>query len=134
MNTGNFTGASFVFTTSYKELTGLSTSFVLASPSQDFAMTTDGRLKYTGINAKIFSASASCYTASATNRLTIKIYKNGSAITGATSYSNNNKTFIDWYPVSLSTNDYLSVFAFTAPATTQAVTSISLSAKFMGGS
>lgn len=133
MNTGNFTGANFVFTTTLKEITGLSTSFTLASPSQDFAMTTDGRLKYTGLTTKWFSVSAALYVNSG-NQTELQVNKNGSAVTGSTARSNNSRIFLDNFPVSMSTNDYLSVFARSLPGATSAITNVSLSAKFIGGS
>jgi len=133
MNTGNFTGANFVFTTTLKEITGLSTSFTLASPSQDFAMTTDGRLKYTGLTTKLFSVSAALYVNSG-NKTELQVNKNGSAVTGSVARSNNSRIFLDNFPVSMSTNDYLSVFARSLPGATSAITNVSLSAKFIGGS
>ena len=53
-----YTGIAVSYTTSYTELTGLPISFSIVSPVQDFAMTTDGRLKYTGIPTKLFAVSA----------------------------------------------------------------------------
>ena len=47
MNTGNWTGVSKAITSAGTEMGSLSTSFTLMSPSNDFSMTTDGRLKYT---------------------------------------------------------------------------------------
>jgi len=133
MNTGNFTGANFVFTTTLKEITGLSTSFTLASPSQDFAMTTDGRLKYTGLTTKWFSVSAALYVNSG-NQTELRVYKNGSTVTGSFARSNNSRTFLDNFPVNMSTNDYISIFARSIPGATSAITNVSLSAKFIGGS
>lgn len=137
MNTGNWTGTSnFAYTTSYKELTGLSTSFTLASPSQDFAMTTDGRLKYTGLTTKLFSVSAACYASllSGAVGMSIQIRKNGSAITGCQAYYSHSSASIDDFQISLSTNDYLSVFVQVASNQTAPVLQVNLGANSIGGS
>lgn len=129
MNTGNFTGANFAFTTSYKEVTALSTSFTMTSPSQDFAMTTDGRLKYTGITNKLFSVSATLFAVNSTSPewFSIQIYKNGSPVSDAFVYTGI-ATRIAGFPISMSTNDYLSIFTKAQAAATNAIQTVILSA------
>lgn len=105
-----FTGIAYAYTTSYAELTGLPVSFSIVSPVQDFAMTTDGRLKYTGIPTKLFYVSAVVPALeNSTNWISIKLYKNGSALTGSDVYANS-MLRINNFEVSMSTNDYVSVF------------------------
>jgi hypothetical protein len=134
MNTGNFTGATFVFTTSYKELTGLSTSFVLASPSQDFAMTTDGRLEYTGIKTKTFSIDATFTIASnSLGNEAIELYKNGTATGIACFVGDINTLTLNGVPVSLSTNDYVSLFAKSSTNLTVNIYSVTIVATSMEG-
>lgn len=104
------TTVSFAMTASYKEFTGLSTSFTLASTAQDFAMTTDGRLKYTGIPDKLFAIDAGYGTPGVSSSMAIAIYKNGST-TGFQSFSVGvNVPAICQAFVSLATNDYISIF------------------------
>lgn len=105
-----YTGIAVSYTTSYTELTGLPISFSIVSPVQDFAMTTDGRLKYTGIPTKLFAVSAVVPAQeNGTNWISIKLYKNGSAVAGSDVYANS-MLRINNFEVSMSTNDYISVF------------------------
>ena len=129
MNTGNWTGVSFAYTTSYAELTSLGTNFTLMSPSNDFAMTTDGRLKYTGINTRNFNATASIMMTETSGNIAIAVYKNGSLITGAETYVNRSLLAIPSTIVSLSTNDYLSIFAKRSASGTRRIYQIILSAE-----
>jgi hypothetical protein len=135
MNTGNWTGTtSFSFTTGFKELTGLSHSFTLASPSPDFAMTTDGRLKYTGTNTRVFLCSAACYASilSGAIGMVIQIRKNGSAVTGAQAYYQNSAALIEDFPISLDTNDYISIFVATASNQSAPVLQANIAARYVG--
>ena len=111
MNTGNWTGVNVAFSANtYKELASLGTNFTLMSPSNDFAMTTDGRLKYTGINTRNFLINSGVSHSRNTDT-SIAIYKNGVLVTGAECITDicNSLTNED-VPVSLSTNDYVSVW------------------------
>ena len=123
------TGASFSFTTSYTEITGLSISFALSSASQDFAMTTDGRLKYTGIPDKLFAVSANLFTVSSTSPewLSIQIYKNGSAVSESSIYSGTSVR-VPGFSVTMSTNDYLSIFTKAQAAASNIIYTAKLSA------
>ena len=128
------TTVSFAMTASYSEFTALSTSFILASPSQDFAMTTDGRLKYTGLETKSFAVDASLgISVAVVGNIAIAIYKNGSA-TGFESFSVGvNSPAICQAFVSLATNDYLSLFTKSNTNQTINIYGISLSATSMEG-
>lgn len=133
MNAGNWTGVTFAMTTSYQELASLSTSYQLASPSQDFSMTTDGRLKYTGATTKSFYVDAQ-FTSSPTGNFAIQLYKNGVALTGSETYQVGSfRTIINRFPVDLSTNDYLSVYGKIASSASISLLTITLSATFAGG-
>lgn len=109
MNTGGWTGISFSMTTSYKELASLSTAFTLSSPATDFAMTADGRLRYTGKDPRRFIATGflSC---GASASYALAIYKNGSIITGSDSYCVSGVVLATTPITSLSTDDYISLF------------------------
>lgn len=122
------TAVNFSATTSYQELASLSTSFTLATTSPDFAMTTDGRLKYTGILTKNFLATGSiCISTASTGSTAIQIYKNGVA-TGIQSYETSIPTLsTQKVPLSLATNDYISLFCKVSSATTRTLYSITLS-------
>lgn len=124
MNTGNWTGVSKALTTSYQELTSLGTNFVLASTPQDFAMTTDGRLKYTGIPTKRFSVNASASFSAATF---IELYKNGVSLNDSESYSAVYGR-IPSFSVDLSANDYISIWAKVPSNTSVTFYTITLSA------
>lgn len=108
MNTGNWTGATFSVTTSYTELTGLGTAFTLSSPSNDFAMTTDGRIKYTGVNDRNFNA-VGYIGYGASGRMGLGIFKNGSFVEDAYSFVGADHVQ-SRAVITLSTNDYLSLF------------------------
>ena len=114
MNTGNWTGATFSVTTSYTELTSLSTSFTLSSPANYFSMTTDGRLKYTGINNMQFNA-VGYIGYGASGRMALGIFKNGSLVEESYSFVGADHVQV-MTNITLSTNDYLSLFVkrFTA--------------------
>lgn len=129
MNTGNWTGVSVTLSSNtYKEMASLGTNFTLMPTVQDFAMSTDGRLKYTGIDTRNFIANASI-NAGNDSRFSIAIYKNGSLITGAESYSNSTNAFINEnVKVSLATNDYLSVWLQRLTGTTVRVYQVTLGA------
>lgn len=134
MNTGNWTGVSFAFTTAYQEMTSLGTNFTLASPSSDFAMTTDGRLKYTGSPTKPFYVDALFQTGSNLGAFAIQVYLNGSSVTGADSYVSGGGIFIvSRAPVLLATDDYLSIFAKKSNNLSIAILQLTLSATFAGG-
>lgn len=111
MNTGSWTGASITLAdNTYKEIGSLSTSFTLSSYSTDFAMTTDGRLKYTGIDTKLFSVT-SFINFNNSARFSSAIYKNGVLISDAQSYSNGSSVSINKkVEVYLSTDDYISLW------------------------
>jgi len=128
------TTVSFSMTASYKEFTGLSTSFTLASTAKDFAMTTDGRLKYTGANTKVFAIDAGYgVTPAVSGSMAIAIYKNGST-TGFQSFSVGvNVPAICQAFVSLATNDYVSIFVKSNTNQTINLYGIYLSASSMEG-
>lgn len=123
MNTGNWTGITFSSTTSYQELTALGTNFTLASPSKDFAMTTDGRLKYTGIPTKRFIVDATTPASSSF----IKLYKNGVALNDSEDWGVSRQR-IPSFSVDLSTDDYISIWLKGLSATSVFITQIMLSA------
>ena len=129
MNTGNWTGHSKAIASGGTEMTSLGTNFTLMSPSNDFSMSTDGRLKYTGAKNKNFIASA--FLAENTNtQIAIFIYKNGSPLTGVSSAaSSGNFLLVNKVPVSLVTNDYLSIFCKIPGGNTVTITQINLSAE-----
>ena len=128
MNTGNSTGISFLYTTSYKELSSLGTNFTLMSNAPYFTMTTDGRLKYTGKNTLNFVSNAVMLGSDTGNRA-IAIGKNGTIITGSDCYNDRNTFICPNVLVSLSTNDYLSVFAKRSTSSTSAIYQIILTAE-----
>lgn len=133
MNTGNWTGVSFAFTTAYQEMRSLGTNFTLASPSQDFVMTTDGQLKYTGVTTKLFNVDALLQTGS-TSSYAIQIYLNGSPIAGAEDYEvGGGIMMICRLQTLLSTNDYISIFAKKSTAASVTIMQLALSATFAGG-
>ena len=105
-----YTGATFTITTSYTELKSLATAFAIFTPSNDFSMSTDGRLAYTGTNTRKFLASASIANSLGFNSQAIAIAKNGTNITGAQSYADSGTLILNDIEVSLATNDYLSIF------------------------
>ena len=123
MNTGNWTGVTFSRTTSYQELTSLGTNFSLAPTSQDFAMTTDGRLKYTGLVKKRFIVDASVETASPL----IKIYKNGSPLDDSESFGVSRPRIANFL-VDLDTNDYISLWLKGSSASSIAIVQVNLAA------
>ena len=129
MNTGSWTGVSKTIASGGTEMGSLSTSFTLMTPSKDFSMSTDGRLKYTGAKNKNFLASA--YLSENTNtQIAIFIYKNGSPITGVSSNTGSgNFLLANKIPIALVTNDYLSVFCEISGGNTVTITQISLSAR-----
>jgi len=108
--TGAASGNTLSFSITPVEVRGLSTPFTLESSSKDFAMTTDGRLTYTGSDTKKFM----CWCTTSVNNSAngaVQLYKNGSPIAGAiargTMYGN---IGVAGTIVSLATNDYLSTF------------------------
>jgi len=127
MNTGNFSGVSFAFTTSYQELTSIGTNFTLASPAQDFAMSTDGRLKYTGIPSKRFLVDAVLNTSSLPDWTALQLYKNGSGLSDSISYAISSVKIAS-FEVELATNDYLSLFTKTQNNGSYTISNISLAA------
>ncbi len=135
VNTNNWTGTSFSFTSSYQELAGMSTAYTLSSPSADFSMSADGRLQYTGINTKLFTVDAGFYPGTSFN-YALQLRVNGSAVTGSDVYASaGRRPFICRFPVSLATNDYLSLFARSNVSHAGvAIYMASLSATYMGGS
>lgn len=133
MNTGGWTGISFAFTTAYQELAGLATAYTLVSPSKDFAMTTDGRLKYTGTTTKTFNVDAQFTTTSSAN-FAIQLYKNGVALSGSESYQAGSfRTLLSRFPIDLSVNDYLSIYGKISSSASASILNITLSATFAGG-
>lgn len=128
MNTASWTGASFSTTTAYQELTAMGTNFTLASPSKDFSMTTDGRMQYTGNNARTFMVSGYLNTTSGAN-IALAIFKNGVLITGAESYSGGLACTIVPIPVSLIKNDYVSLFVKVSANGPKIMLQLTLSAR-----
>lgn len=129
MNTGDWTGVNFAFTTAYKELASLGTNFTLTSGSTNFAMTTDGRLKYTGtptVNVRVNSA---VVLANGSGSYATQLYKNGVAIAGSEIYVPNNGTpvLIDFVVNSVATNDYFSIFIKRSASSTQTIFNATLS-------
>lgn len=103
-------GNSLTFGASPTEITGTPVAFTLDTLStSDFTMTTDGRLKYTGSKTKTFrcSASFSCTNAAAG---VLQIYKGGVAVTNAIGRGLLSQVVVLGTEISLSTNDYLSLF------------------------
>lgn len=132
MNNGGV-GLNFNFTTSYQEMTSLGTNFVLAPLAEYFTMTTDGRLKYTGIKTQLFLFDALLQTASSSNA--IQLYKNGSPLTGAESYINSASGInVMKFPTLMLTNDYISVYAKRLAAATAGIFQVILSASIANGS
>ena len=129
MNTGNWSGVSITLVDdTYKELTSLGTNFTLMSPSSDFAMTTDGRLKYTGATTRNFLIN-SAVAINNTARLSIAVYKNGSVITGSPIFTFQTQGLTNENtPISLATNDYISLWLKRITGTTVTIFSISLGA------
>ena len=112
-NSGNYTGESFSFTTSYQELASFGTgSWTLATPVSNFIMSPDGRLKYVGAETRYFLAEAYFVTTNAGGNFSIAIYKNGVLVSGAESWMSAASTIsILPYPMgTLSTNDYISLY------------------------
>lgn len=130
------TGLPFTFTTSYQEMSGLGTSFVLSSPAQNFAMTTDGRLKYIGVKPDTFMFEALFQLLSAGVITTaIRLYKNGSPLAGSESYQGGQSgTQIIPFPVEMVTNDYVSLWVKRSSSTTPSIAQIILSATSANGS
>lgn len=130
MNTANWTGVSFAFTTSYQELTTLGTNFTLASASNNFAMTTDGRLKYTGTPTISCIVSATLYVSNGGN-FAVQLYKNGVAISGSEAYSAGSAgvSVVNFTVSSVATNDYFSIFAKRSANLSVAILQASLSAQ-----
>lgn len=133
MNTGNWTGAPFSLTTSYQELSGLSTVYTLSPAAQYFSMTTDGRLKYTGAESKDFVVDAQ-YANSASLSGAMKLYKNGAPLNDSEVYQVSfRRCMLAGFFVTLSANDYLSIWCRASSAVSSAITQISLSATFLAG-
>jgi hypothetical protein len=131
-DSNTFTGLNFSYTTSYKELTSLPVAFGISSTAQDFAMSTDGRLKYTGVVTKRFSVSAGFSSvASGSHWIALQLYKNGSGLTDSTVYGVT-AMLISCYEVTLSTNDYLSLFVKAQSGFTANIKNIILSACSIG--
>lgn len=127
------TGVSFSFTTAYQQMASLGVNFILAAKSKNFAMTTDGQLKYTGLKPRTFYFDANLQTTSASYAL--QLYKNGSPISGSEMYipaaSGAN---ILKFPVSMVTNDYVSVYAKASAGATTTIFQVILSASIANGS
>lgn len=124
---------SFAFTTSFQELTSLGTNFVLASLSQNFEMTTDGRLKYTGVKEKPFVVSASMSLTTSTS-YGIQIYKNGVALPGIAWYVTFGYTNIFKAPTMLATNDYISLYTRRLSGGSLSIAQVTVSAESLSGS
>ena len=97
-------------------------------------MSTDGRLAYTGTKTITVIANACINADTHSPTKAIAIYKNGSLITGAENYSGTVSNDYCWpiasVPVSLSTNDYLSVWHKASAASAgEIIYQVSLSAK-----
>ncbi len=131
MNTGNWTGQTFSFTSSYQELTSIGTNFTLASGATDFAMTTDGRLKYTGATTINVVLNAYYSVANGSGTYAMELYKNGSALTGSEIYvPNNGHPTISGFTVnSVATNDYFSIWVKRSASQSNAIYSAFLSAE-----
>lgn len=132
MNT-NATGVVFAFTTSYQELRSLGTNFVLASPAQNFDMVSDGRLRYIGISTKTFAFDVYYTQATGTN-LALQLYKNGSPVAGSEWFQGFTSGNIMKFPVSMVTNDYVSVWGKRSSASNATIHQIILSAGSANGS
>lgn len=128
MNTGNWTGISFSALTTYSELSGLTTAYVLASPVQDFSMTTNGRLQYTGTANKTLLVSANVGFNAVSSGYAIQLFKNGIALPGSENYQMAPTSLaIEDFPVTVATNDYVSVWLKRSAAGTAPLTQITLS-------
>lgn len=130
------TGFAFSYTTSYQEFTAISgLPFSLASNAQDFAMTTDGRLKYTGIQTKTFMFDALLQSTGGATATSIMLYKNGSPVTGSDVYITVSSGInICAFPVQMATNDYVSLWAKKQSNASGNVNQIILSAGSANGS
>lgn len=128
MNTGNWTGISFSALTTYSELSGLTTAYVLASPVQDFSMATNGQLQYTGTVSKTLLVSANVGFNPVSSGYSIQLFKNGIALPGSECYETGPTSLavID-FPVTVVTNDYISIFLKRSAAGTAPITQIGLS-------
>lgn len=128
MNTGNWTGISFSALTTYSELSGLTTAYVLASPVQDFSMTTNGQLQYIGTASKTLLVSANVGFNPVSSGYAIQLFKNGIALAGSECYETGPTSLavID-FPVTVVTNDYISIFLKRSTAGTAPITQIALS-------
>jgi hypothetical protein len=128
MNTGSWTGDTFSFTTAYQEMSSIGVNFTLLSPSFEFEMTTDGRLKYTGSTTKTFSVNAT-FSCSNSGSFAMQIYKNGVALAGIEAYETGAQSLeISDAPVSLATNDYISIFLKKSTVVNVDIIQLSLSA------
>lgn len=132
----NNTGVSFSYTTSYQELTAIAgLPFSLSASSQDFAMTTDGRLKYTGIQPKRFMFDALLQSTGGATSTSIMLYKNGSPVTGSDIYITISSGInISKFPVQMVTNDYVSLWAKKQSNLVTSINQIILSAVSANGS
>lgn len=134
----NATGSllNFAFTTAYQEMSSIGTNFILASPAQNFSMTTDGRLKYTGVTESVFMFDAVFQLASPGGITTaIKLYKNDSPVAGSDSYQGaQSGTNIIKFPVEMVTDDYVSLWVKRSSAGSSRVMQIILSAASANGS
>lgn len=109
VNTANWSGMTFGSTNSYQEMTGLGTNFSLQSDSSYFDMPVDGRLRYIGEKDDKFIVNG-YFANNNSGAYAIAIYKNGSLVTGAESYCNGSAILEVSSLVSLSKNDYVSLF------------------------
>lgn len=130
-NNGNYTGDSFSFTTSYKELASFgTTNWALATPNSDFTASVDGQLKYTGAATKTFLVSAYFTVLTSGAGFSIALYVNGSLVSGSESPSPTGYScVIQNFPITLNQNDYISLYGKRASASPNAIIQMSLSAR-----
>ena len=133
MNTGNWSGAHISLSTNvYSELSGLSTAFTLMSPANYFDMAVDGRLRYIGLHTRDFNVTGYC-SQGAGGTPALAIYKNGSIVTGADTYDSGTSFVFVSAPVTLATNDYVSLYLKRNAAVNPSIRQVRLWAELTGG-
>jgi hypothetical protein len=130
MNTDSWTGPTFAFTTAYRELRGLGTSYVLAAGAVNFSMPEEGRLTYTGTDTVDLKISSLVVLTNGSGSFATQLYKNGVPLAGSEIYVNTNASpcLLNFPAQSVVTNDYFSIFIRRSANNTVQVISISLSA------
>ena len=105
------TGIPFSFTTSYQQISGLSISWVLQQ-NNNFSMSTDGEMKYTGVSGASFLVQGYMSTQSAsTYDLLVGINGSTMVVPSPTGYSHLDQSVLTTTLLfGLNNGDYLSLF------------------------